>query len=156
MTTELIPVADGSHIWAERSGDGPALVPLHGSVHDSRLWNGVFAELTRHHTVVRYDARGLGRLSPPTAPFRYEDDLLAVLDRFGFQAAGLVGLRMGGEVALDFALEHPERVRSLTLIAASADGHEWPRALRWTSTSRRIAVRTAAASPSWSSRSGRT
>jgi 3-oxoadipate enol-lactonase len=126
MTIELISASGGSHVWAERAGDGPPLVLLHGSVHDSRLWNGVFAELARQHTVVRYDARGLGRSSPPTAPFRYEDDLLAVLDHFGFQAAGLVGLSMGGEVALDFALEHPERVRSLTLIAASAGGHEWP------------------------------
>lgn len=126
MTTELIPVADGSRIWAERAGAGPALVLLHGSVHDSRLWNRVFTELARHHTVVRYDARGLGRSSPPTAPFRYEDDLLAVLDHFGFQSAGLVGLSMGGEIALDFVLGHPERVRSLTLIAASAGGHEWP------------------------------
>jgi pimeloyl-ACP methyl ester carboxylesterase len=125
MTTELIPVAGGSHIWAEKAGDGPPLVLLHGSVHDSRLWNRVFAVLARHHTVVRFDARGHGHSTLPTAPFRYEDDLLAVLDRFGFQTAGLVGLSMGGEVALDFTLEHPERVRSLTLIAASAGGHEW-------------------------------
>ncbi|MCX4782311.1 alpha/beta fold hydrolase [Streptomyces sp. NBC_01264] len=127
MTTELIPVADGGRIWAERAGDGPPLVLLHGSVHDSRLWDRVFATLARHRTVVRYDARGHGRSTPPTGPFRYEDDLLAVLDRFDFRTAGLVGLSMGGEVALDFALEHPERVRSLTLIAASAGGHEWPR-----------------------------
>lgn len=128
MTSELmIPVTGGGRIWAERAGDGPPLVLLHGSVHDSRLWDGVFAALARHHIVVRYDARGHGRSTPPTAPFRYEDDLLAVLDRFGFRAAGLVGLSMGGEVALDFTLEHPERVRSLTLIAASVGGHEWPR-----------------------------
>lgn len=128
MTTiELIPVAGGGHIWAERAGDGPPLVLLHGSVHDSRLWNRVFATLARHHTVVRYDARGHGRSTLATAPFRYEDDLLAVLDRFGFPSAELVGVSMGGEVALDFTLEHPERVRSLTLIAASAGGHEWPR-----------------------------
>ncbi|MCM2416855.1 alpha/beta fold hydrolase [Streptomyces sp. RKAG293] len=126
-TTELIPVAGGGHIWAERAGDGPPLVLLHGSVHDSRLWNRVFAALPPHHTVVRYDARGHGRSTLPTAPFLYEDDLLAVLDRFGFQAAELVGLSMGGEVALDFTLQHPERVRSLTLIAASVGGHEWPR-----------------------------
>jgi pimeloyl-ACP methyl ester carboxylesterase len=47
MTTELIPVAGGSHIWAEKAGDGPPLVLLHGSVHDSRLWNRVFAVLAR-------------------------------------------------------------------------------------------------------------
>ncbi|MFE4257565.1 alpha/beta fold hydrolase [Streptomyces sp. NPDC056883] len=127
MTTELIPVADGGRIRAERAGDGPPLVLLHGSVHDSRLWDHVFAALARHHTVVRYDARGHGRSTPPTGPFRHEDDLLAVLDRFGFRSAGLVGLSMGGEVALDFTLEHPERVRSLTLIASSVGGYDWPR-----------------------------
>ncbi|WP_327302653.1 alpha/beta fold hydrolase [Streptomyces sp. NBC_01298] len=127
MTTELIHVTGGGRVAAEKAGDGPPLVLLHGAVHDSRLWDSVFAALALHHTVVRYDARGHGRSTPPTGPFRYEDDLLAVLDRFGFRTAGLVGLSMGGEVALDFTLEHPERVRSLTLIAASAGGHEWPR-----------------------------
>ncbi|MFD5142159.1 alpha/beta fold hydrolase [Streptomyces sp. NPDC058401] len=127
MTIELIHVPGGGRISAEKAGDGPPLVLLHGSVHDGRVWNRVFAGLARHRTVVRYDARGHGRSTLPTGPFRYEDDLLAVLDRFGFRTAGLAGLSMGGEVALDFTLEHPERVRSLTLIAASAGGHEWPR-----------------------------
>jgi pimeloyl-ACP methyl ester carboxylesterase len=127
MTIELIPAAGGGHLWTESVGDGPPLVLLHGSVHDSRLWDGVFAELARRHTVIRYDARGLGRSSAPTEPFRYEDDLVAVLDRFDIRAAALVGLSMGGEVAIDFTLEHPERVRSLTLIGASVGGHEWPK-----------------------------
>ncbi|TDQ01296.1 alpha/beta fold hydrolase [Labedaea rhizosphaerae] len=126
MTIEHVPVSGAGHLWAEKLGDGAPMVLLHGSVQDSRLWDGVFAELALHRTAIRYDARGLGRSTPPTAPFRYEDDLLAVLDHFGIDRAALVGLSMGGEVALDFTLEHPERVRSLTLVAASASGHEWP------------------------------
>ncbi|MEU5868157.1 alpha/beta fold hydrolase [Nonomuraea sp. NPDC047529] len=126
MTIEYIPVSDGGSLWAEKTGGGAPMVLLHGSVHDSRLWDGVLPDLARHHTVIRYDARGLGRSTPPTAPFRYEDDLLAVLDHFGIERAALVGLSMGGEVALDFTLEHPERVRSLVLVAASASGHDWP------------------------------
>ena len=127
MTIERVPVSGAGLLWAERSGDGTPVVLLHGSVHDSRLWDGVFGELALHHTAIRYDARGLGRSTPPTAPFRYEDDLLAVLDHFGIERAALVGLSMGGEVALDFTLEHPGRVCSLTLVAASVSGHDWPR-----------------------------
>lgn len=126
MTIEYIPVSGDGRLWAEKSGDGAPMVLLHGSVHDSRLWDGVFPELSLHRTVIRYDARGLGRSTPPTAPFRYEEDLLAVLDHFGIERADLVGLSMGGEVALDLTLEHPERVRSLILVAASAGGHDWP------------------------------
>jgi streptomycin 6-kinase len=126
MTIEYVPVSGGGRLWAEKSGDGAPMVLLHGSVQDSRLWDGVFAELGRRHTVIRYDARGLGRSTPPTAPFSYEDDLLAVLDHFGIERAALVGLSMGAEVSLDFTLEHPERVRSLTLVGASASGHDWP------------------------------
>ncbi|GGS81432.1 alpha/beta fold hydrolase [Nonomuraea spiralis] len=127
MTIEYVPVSGDGRLWAEKGGSGAPIVLLHGSVHDSRLWDGVFPGLARHHTVIRYDARGLGRSTPPTAPFRYEDDLLAVLDHFGVESATLVGLSMGGEVALDFTLEHPARVRSLVLVAASASGHDWPR-----------------------------
>ncbi|KOX34168.1 hypothetical protein ADK67_04210 [Saccharothrix sp. NRRL B-16348] len=126
MTIEHVPVSDGGRLWTEKSGDGAPVVLLHGSVQDSRLWDGVFPGLASCRTAIRYDARGLGRSTPPTAPFGYEDDLLAVLDHFGVERAALVGLSMGGEVALDFTLEHPERVSSLTLVAASAGGHDWP------------------------------
>jgi 3-oxoadipate enol-lactonase len=126
MTIAYIPVSGDGRLSAEKSGDGAPVVLLHGSVHDSRLWDGVFPELALRYTPIRYDARGLGRSTLPTAPFRYEDDLLAVLDHFGIGRAALVGLSMGGEVALDFTLEHPGRVRSLTLVAASASGHDWP------------------------------
>jgi 3-oxoadipate enol-lactonase len=126
MTIEYVPVSGEGRLWTEKSGDGAPMVLLHGSVQDSRLWDSVFPELGLHHTAIRYDARGLGRSTPPSSPFRYEDDLLAVLDHFGIERAALVGLSMGGEVALDFTLEHPERVRSLTLVAASAGGHDWP------------------------------
>ena len=127
MAIEHVPVSGEGRLWAEKSGDGAPVVLLHGSVQDSRLWDGVFPELALHRAAIRYDARGLGRSTLPTAPFSYEDDLLAVLDHFGVERAALGGLSMGGEVALDFTLEHPERVRSLTLVAASASGHDWPR-----------------------------
>ena len=81
----------------------------------------------RHHTAIRYDARGLGRSTPPAAPFRCEDVLLAILDHFGIERAAPAGLSMGGEVALDFTPAHPGRVRSLKLVAASAGEHDWPR-----------------------------
>lgn len=59
---------------------------LHGAGMDSRLWDAIVPELARHHDLIRYDPRGLGRSTPPAEP---------------------VGLSMGGESALDFALAHP-------------------------------------------------
>nr|WP_168505908.1 alpha/beta fold hydrolase [Streptomyces sp. S1D4-11]QIY93935.1 alpha/beta fold hydrolase [Streptomyces sp. S1D4-11] len=122
-----IPVPAGGRLWAERSGHGSPVVLLHGAGMDSRLWDAVVPELARHRDVIRYDARGLGRSTPPGEPFSDIDDLRAVLDHFGLRQAALVGLSMGGETSLDFALTHPERVTALALIGASVSGHAWPR-----------------------------
>lgn len=121
-----IAVPDDCFLWAERAGTGSPVVLLHGAGGDSRLWDAVFPELSRHHTVIRYDARGLGRSTPPTKPFRDVEDLRAVVDHFGLDRAALVGLSMGAEASLDFALAYPERVSALVLIGASASGHIWP------------------------------
>ncbi|MFE6051110.1 alpha/beta fold hydrolase [Kitasatospora sp. NPDC056446] len=123
--TEL-PAPGGGRLWAERGGSGSPVVLLHGSGMDSRLWDAVLPELVRHHDVVRYDARGLGRSAAPGRPFDDVGDLRAVLDHFGLERAALVGLSMGGETALDFALAHPERVTALGLVGASVSGHDWP------------------------------
>ncbi|MGK4585855.1 alpha/beta fold hydrolase [Kitasatospora sp. HPMI-4] len=121
-----VPVTGGSDLWAERAGAGTPVVLLHGAGHDSRLWDAVFPELARHHTVIRYDARGLGRSAPSTSSFWDVEDLRAVLDHFGLDVAAMAGLSMGGEAVLDFALAYPERVSALALIGASVSGHTWP------------------------------
>ncbi|MEV7614094.1 alpha/beta fold hydrolase [Streptomyces sp. NPDC089799] len=121
-----VPAPGGGRLWAERSGAGTPVVLLHGAGMDSRLWDAVVPELARHHDVIRYDARGLGRSTPPDRMFCDVEDLGAVLDYFGFHAAALVGLSMGGETALDFALAHPERVSALGLVGTSVSGHDWP------------------------------
>ncbi|MFE5580065.1 alpha/beta fold hydrolase [Kitasatospora sp. NPDC056531] len=125
-TDSEVQTPDGGRLWAERRGAGTPVVLLHGSGMDSRLWDAVVPELSRHHDVIRYDARGLGRSTPPERTFDDVEDLRAVLDHFGLDRAALVGLSMGGETALDFTLAHPERVTALALVGASVSGHDWP------------------------------
>ncbi|WP_051819888.1 alpha/beta fold hydrolase [Streptomyces flavochromogenes] len=121
-----VPAPGGGRLRAERSGSGSPVVLLHGAGMDARLWDAVVPALARHHDVIRYDARGLGRSSLPEHPFDDVEDLCAVLDHFGLDRAALVGLSMGGETVLDFALAHPGRVRALALVGASVSGHDWP------------------------------
>nr|BFD91992.1 alpha/beta hydrolase [Kitasatospora sp. Xyl93] len=121
-----VPAPGGGRLWAERRGTGSPVVLLHGAGMDSRLWDAVAPALSRHHDVIRYDARGLGRSSSPERAFDDVADLGAVLDHAGLRSAALVGLSMGGETALDFALAHPGRVTALGLVGASVSGHDWP------------------------------
>lgn len=122
----FVPTPDGGRLWAERRGRGPAVVLLHGAGMDSRLWDEVCPELARDHTVIRYDARGLGRSSPPARPYWDVEDLSTILDHLGVERAALVGLSMGGETAIDFALQHAHRVTALALIGTSVGGYSWP------------------------------
>ncbi|CAL9509371.1 Arylesterase [Nocardiopsis dassonvillei] len=121
-----VPTPDGGRLWAESSGSGSPVVLLHGAGMDSRLWDTVAPGLARRHRVVRFDARGLGRSFAPERPFSDVEDLRSVLDHFGLRRAALVGLSMGGETALDFALAYPGRVAALGLVCSSVGGHDWP------------------------------
>ena len=95
---------------------------LHAGVCDRRSWRGV-GDLLAGRDVVAYDRRGFGEVPPATEPFRHVDDLLAVLDAVSPDApALLVGSSMGGGVALDAAVEAPERVAGLVLIAPAVSG----------------------------------
>jgi pimeloyl-ACP methyl ester carboxylesterase len=113
-------------LWVESCGSGAAVVLLHGAGMDGRLWDAVFPDLAGDHRAIRYDARGLGRSPTPERPYHDVADLAAVLDHAGVERAALVGLSMGGETVLDFALEHPERVTALTLVGPSVSGYNWP------------------------------
>jgi 3-oxoadipate enol-lactonase len=115
---------NGTEIAYETAGEGPPVVLLHAAVGDRRLWDGQVPALAERHLVVRYDLRGFGDSPLPGGPFSNVDDLAALLDHLGIERAALVGNSFGGKVALEFALERPERTPALVLISPALEGHE--------------------------------
>lgn len=108
-------------VHAESEGTGPAVVFVHADFVDGRMWDGVRARLPGYRTVA-YDKLGYGRSEPVSGPVVRRRELAAVIDALGLGAVHLVGCSNGGQQALDYALEHPERTLSLTLINASPSG----------------------------------
>jgi pimeloyl-ACP methyl ester carboxylesterase len=117
---------DGARLEFDVAGDGPGVVFLHPGLWDRRAWDDQFDLFSRTYRVLRLDARGYGRSSrlEPGAPFSRVEDVAAVMDAAGLDAAAVVGCSMGGNTALDFALEHPERVRALVLVSSGFEGFE--------------------------------
>jgi 3-oxoadipate enol-lactonase len=105
---------------------GPPVVLIHGHSLDLRQWDGQVPALTAAgFRVVRYDVRGHGRSMAPPTGYTWENyaaDLRELLDRVNVQAAHVVGLSMGGGIALQFALDFPARVLSLTLVDSALPG----------------------------------
>jgi 3-oxoadipate enol-lactonase len=113
---------NGTGLWVEDEGEGPAVLFVHGGLGDSRLWEPQAKALAHRFRCVRYDLRYWGRSESPAVEFSFLDDLFGVLDRLGIERAALVGLSLGGGLALDAALAHPERVWALVHVAAGVTG----------------------------------
>ena len=117
---------NGTRLFYEARGAGPAVVLIHGGLVDSRLWGAQMGPLSRRFRVVRYDLRGFGRSAAAPEPFSHLEDLRALLDFLGVERATLVGLSLGGIIAADFALEHPARVERLVLVGPGLRGDRQP------------------------------
>lgn len=117
---------EGAALSGERNGDGTPLVLVHGIAGDRHEWDSLLAALPADLAVLTYDLRGFGRSEAQAGlPYSHTDDLLALFDAQGIERAPLFGLSMGGGVALNFALGHPERVSRLILISPAMVGWEW-------------------------------
>jgi len=126
MTTRHEIPVPASTLAADETGSGAPVVLLHAGVGDARMWDPVVERLGDRYRLIRYDVRGYGRSPAPTEPFSKLADLLVVLDYFGLDSAHLVGCSMGGQLAMDCAIAHPDRVRTLTLLAPGLSGYDWP------------------------------
>lgn len=115
----------GSSLFYESAGAGSPVILLHGGNLDRRMWDAEFDTLLSTHRVVRYDARGYGRSGPADTAFSAHDDLLALMNALQLSRASLVGLSLGGRIAIDFALAHPDRVDRLVLVAPGISGGTW-------------------------------
>jgi 3-oxoadipate enol-lactonase len=117
---------NGTRLYYEIVGSGAPLVLVHGRGLDTRMWDDQVAAFAATYRVIRYDVRGFGKSSLPSEmPFRHADDLQALLEHLGIRQAHVIGLSMGGRIAVDFALLYPESTLSLVLVDASLDGVDY-------------------------------
>ena len=105
------------------AGEGPLVVLIHGTNLDRRMWDGEVAWLREHARVLRYDLRGQGRSDFPEEAYANHADLLELLDELGESEATLIALSAGAQVAVDAAVQAPQRVRRLVLISPSLSGY---------------------------------
>jgi pimeloyl-ACP methyl ester carboxylesterase len=112
-------------LYAEVAGDGPEIVLFHEGICDSRMWDPQWEAFTRSHRVLRFDFRGYGRTPLSRGKHSAAQDVIDLLDEYGFERAGLVGVSLGGRVALEVALAQPNRVSALVLVGSGLPGHDW-------------------------------
>ncbi len=111
------------HYW--EVGAGPPVVLIHGGQMDHRIWDGQVKRLRQSHRVIAYDVRGFGTSQQPSRVYCNYQELRGLLDHLGIPKATLVGLSLGGSIAIDFAIAYPERVDKLVLVAPGMSGFDW-------------------------------
>jgi pimeloyl-ACP methyl ester carboxylesterase len=125
---EQIAEVNGTRLAYEVVGAGPAVVLVHGLALDRRMWDEQVDALARGYRVVRYDLRGFGRSADPRdgEQYTHAEDLRALLAHLGVPHAAVVGLSLGGWIALEFTLTYPGLVDALVLADAAIRRYPYP------------------------------
>lgn len=100
------------------------MILLHGNGEDSSYFSGQIDEFAGHYHVFAIDTRGHGRTPRGEAPFtirQFAEDLLGFMDEHSIGRANILGFSDGGNIAMIFAMQHPERVDRLILNGANLD-----------------------------------
>jgi 3-oxoadipate enol-lactonase len=120
--------AGGTELHFVRAGSGEPLLLIQGMSATHMAWGRPFLEpLEQSFDCIAFDNRGMGLSGPAQMPFGIVDlarDARALLDALEIERAHVVGISMGGMIAQELALAHPERIRSLTLGATYCGGPE--------------------------------
>ncbi len=108
--------------WFE-VGRGEPLILIHGLADDHRAWRRALPRLMLRHRVLMYDLRGHGGTSlgrPDGSLKQLGSDLACLMDSVGIDSADVAGFSLGGTIAMRMAIDHPERIRGLVLVATSS------------------------------------
>lgn len=114
----------GFKIHYVEEGKGPAVVFAHGFVMDHTMYAAQFEELPDTYRCLAWDMRGHGRSECPAGPWTMQDlvtDLIAFIEGVNARPCHLVGMSIGGMIAVRLAIQREDLVRSLVLIDTSAD-----------------------------------
>ena len=108
----------------EQAGEGSPVVLLHEGIADSRMWEPQWAAYSKRFRVVRFDMRGFGQSPPAVGTFSLTDDLVTLLESLELGPATLVGVSLGGSIAMETAIARPDLVARLVLVAPGLRGFE--------------------------------
>ena len=109
----------------ERHGAGPPLLLIQGLGYARWGWEPVVEPLARSFDVILFDNRGIGKSDAPAGPYtaaQMAGDALQVLDEAGVDRAHVIGTSLGGMIAQELALAHPERIDKLVLACTTPGG----------------------------------
>ena len=114
-----------TELYYEVGGSGHSLTLIHGMLLDRRSWDDQFDVFAGRYQVLRYDMRGWGDSAQEEAGqlFSPRKDLLSLLECLNIDVTYLLGLSGGGALALDFTLEHPDKVDALILVSSGLSGY---------------------------------
>jgi 3-oxoadipate enol-lactonase len=104
----------------QEEGTGFPLILIHGLNGDFTGWAPVMPELAKHYRTIALDVRGHGQSGKPDQPYsirQFSEDLQEFLHQLRVPRAHILGLSMGGAIGQQFALDHPEKIRSLILVS---------------------------------------
>jgi 3-oxoadipate enol-lactonase len=110
-------------MYYELRGDGEPLALIVGLGTDISEWDVIICWLTNKYQVLAFENRGAGRTDKPDIPYSIEmmaEDTAELMQALGMKQAHVLGISMGGRIALTLALRYPERVKKLVLVSTSA------------------------------------
>ena len=119
----------GIRMYYELEGEGPPLLLLHGGAGDCRQFDHQRPDFARRHRLILPDSRAQGRSSDRPGPLTYHEmaeDVVALLDRLGIARADVMGWSDGGNIGIDLAIHHPDRIGHVVTFGSnfSPDGLE--------------------------------
>lgn len=113
---------NGINLYYEKAGAGPPLFMVNGLGGDIRAWSFLLPHLNKSFTTIVYDMRCAGKSDKPSDSFCISDladEAKALIEHLGLDGVSLLGFSMGGMVAQDFALNHPDRLDKLVLVSTA-------------------------------------
>lgn len=150
-----ILTVNGVDLYYEVHGEGASVLCVHGTPSSALMWEDAAERLARHSRCIIYDRRGFYRSERPD-PFEAVDltdhvqDAAALLEVLSATPAVVIGRSTGGEIALELARRHPEKVRALVLLEPAVMTLH-PQAAAWAQQLRRAVLAAAAEAPSTAS-----